>query len=123
LGLGTALGAVAVSARDDGPSRQQVVAERGAAFMPFDLDATTHIFEPTDTGGIQTVVADDPADNEQITLIRSHLRDEVKRFRRGDFGDPKSIHGHEMPGVRILASKSHELVGVPSSGVTDGSTT
>jgi hypothetical protein len=71
--------------------RQQLVAERGANVMPFDLDATTHIFEPTATGGVQTVVADDPSDTEQVGRVRDHLRRERDQFSVGEFGDrPRS---------------------------------
>lgn len=96
--------------RDDGlEARQREVAERGATIMPFDLEATTHVFAPTDDGGVQTVVADHPGDTEQIVLIRSHLRDEVAAFRSGDFGDPATIHGHEMPGLSVLEARSDRL--------------
>lgn len=83
-------------------SRQAEVAQRGASVMPFDLDRTTHQFTKTATGGVQTVVADDPQDATQITLIRQHLTEEVERFRRGDFTDPGRIHGNEMPGLEAL---------------------
>jgi hypothetical protein len=83
-------------------SRQAEVAERGASVMPFDLDRTTHQFTKTDTGGVQTVVADDPQDATQVTLIRQHLTAEVDRFRRGDFTDPARIHGNQMPGLEAL---------------------
>ncbi|MEE6258547.1 hypothetical protein [Plantactinospora sonchi] len=83
-------------------SRQSEVAERGASVMPFDLDRTTHQFSKTDTGGVQTVVADDLRDITQITLIRQHLTAEVERFRRGDFTDPARIHGGDMPGLEAL---------------------
>jgi hypothetical protein len=101
--------AIAVATRSDEPSRQQIVAARGAAVMPFDLDATTHVFDATDTGGVQTLVADDPTDAEQIALIRTHLRHEVERFRVGDFGDPASIHGHDMPGIGTLDANADAL--------------
>jgi hypothetical protein len=104
--VGAVVGVVVTSVRDDGPSRQETVAARGASVMPFDLDATTHAFDATETGGVQTVVADDPADDKQIALIRSHLQEEVRRFRMGDFGDPESIHDHDMPGVRTLAANA-----------------
>ncbi len=84
------------------PSRQAEVAERGASVMPFDLERTTHKFTKTDTGGVQTVNADDPQDTAQITLIRQHLTAEVDRFRRGDFTDPARIHGNQMPGLEAL---------------------
>ncbi|MEH0938594.1 hypothetical protein [Micromonospora psammae] len=70
--------------------------------MPFDLERTTHQFTKTDTGGVQTVVADDPQDTTQITLIQRHLTAEVDRFRRGDFTDPARIHGNQMPGLEAL---------------------
>ncbi|MGC7095096.1 hypothetical protein ACPZ19_10560 [Amycolatopsis lurida] len=82
--------------------RQAEVAERGASVMPFDLERTTHQFTKTGTGGVQTVVADDPRDTTQITLIQQHLTAEVDRFRRGDFADPARIHGNEMPGLEAL---------------------
>jgi hypothetical protein len=85
-----------------GDDRQDVVAERGAQVMPFDLDATTHHFVPTAEGGLQTVVADDPSDREQIELIQQHLQEEAAAFGRGDFGDPAQIHGADMPGLAAL---------------------
>ncbi len=45
--------------------------------MPFDLDATTHAFEPMDFGGIQTVVADVPTVADQIALVRAHPQAEA----------------------------------------------
>jgi hypothetical protein len=83
-------------------SRQAEIAQRGASVMPFDLDRTTHQFTKTDAGGVQTVVADDPRDTTQITLVRQHLSEEVDRFRRGDFTDPGRIHGTQMPGLDAL---------------------
>lgn len=84
--------------------RQDMVHDMGSQVMPFDLGATTHIFEMTKDGGIQEVIADDPSDAEQITLIRQHLQYEVMRFSSGDFSDPTSIHGNDMPGIRELAA-------------------
>jgi hypothetical protein len=104
------LGATLVVGRDDGgPSRQDVVAGRGADVMPFDLDATTHRFTPSQTGGTQVVVADDGSARAQIALVRRHLRAEAHRFRRGDFGDPAAIHGHDMPGIRVLAARADRV--------------
>jgi hypothetical protein len=91
---------------DDDPTRQEIVSERGASVMPFDLDATTHVFDVTDFGGIQTVVADDPSDAAQIELIRAHLRGETERFRAGDFDDPAAIHGDHMPGLATLEANA-----------------
>ena len=55
--------------------RQAEVAMRGAQVMPFDLEKTTHHFEPLPDGGLQTVVVDAPIDPEQVELIQSHLQE------------------------------------------------
>ncbi len=44
-----AVALVACGSDDNLTARQQAVAEAGAEVMPFDLDATTHIFTDTDT--------------------------------------------------------------------------
>jgi hypothetical protein len=82
--------------------RQAEVAQRGAAVMGFDLDSTTHRFETTDSGLVQSVTADDPGDEQQIRLVREHLAEQATRFAEGDFDDPAAIHGHDMPGLAEL---------------------
>ncbi|HVM51938.1 MAG TPA: hypothetical protein VM262_01960 [Acidimicrobiales bacterium] len=111
IGAGAGVVLVVGGGHDDGDrtAREELVAERGAQVMPFDLEATTHHFEPTDFGGVQRVVADDATDRRQIDLIRAHLRAEVDRFRAGDFGDPALIHGHDMPGLAVLEANAHTL--------------
>jgi len=103
---GAAVVAVAAAAAAaivvDGPSRQEQVAERGARVMPFSLEATTHVFDGDARGGIQRVIAKDRADAREVRLIREHLSDEARAFRRGDFSDPASIHGTAMPGLDEL---------------------
>lgn len=66
-------------------------------------------FEPTADGLVESVVADDPSDHEQVALIRSHLEQEAQRFRRGDYGDPARIHGDDMPGLDVLGPKSSAI--------------
>ena len=89
---------------NDGTSRQDEVAMRGAAVMPFDLNKTHHAFEQNATGGVETVRALDPADSAQIGLIRSHLRSVATKFASGDFSDPMAIHGDQMAGVGALSA-------------------
>jgi len=84
--------------------RRADVAERGAQVMPFDLEATTHVFRKTSDGGIQIVVADDSRDVAQVALVQQHLEEERDNFARGDFDDPAVIHGHDMDGVAELRS-------------------
>jgi hypothetical protein len=100
-------------------SRQAAVAERGASVMPFDLEKTTHVFTPTESGGVEEVVADDPTDEKQVSLIRGHLEKEAAAFRRGDYSDPSSIHGQDMPGLKELEA-DHEKVEVRYSELPDG---
>jgi hypothetical protein len=105
-------GAVALTGcSDDGDQaeRQAEVARRGAEVMPFDLDATTHRFESTDNGLVQTVTANDSDDSTQAALIREHLTHEAERFADGDFGDPASIHGHDMPGLAELEAGASDI--------------
>lgn len=83
-------------------ARQAEIAARSRQVMPFDLDHTTHHFAKAATGGVQTVTSDDPADAQQVKLIREHLTAEAARFSRGEYGDPASIHGGDMPGLRDL---------------------
>lgn len=90
-------------------SRQAEVAQKGAAVMPFDLMRTQHFFDDQSTGGVETVTANDPRDSKQVELIRAHLQTEAQRFARGDFSDPKAIHGDAMPGLKTLASAGGKL--------------
>ncbi|UUU36762.1 aspartate carbamoyltransferase [Streptomyces sp. CA-210063] len=101
--------------------RQEAVAERGRTVMPFDLEETTHHFTPTDTGGVQDVVADQPDDGKQVALIRTHLKQEAKAFGQGDFGDPAQIHGDSMPGLATL-EEGYERIEVRYKERTDGAT-
>lgn len=67
--------------------------------MPFDLEQTLHIFQKTDYGGLQDVIARDPSNTAQINLIREHLQDMAGKFQKGDFSGPAEIHGSSMPGL------------------------
>lgn len=118
-GAGCARGTPTATPATASPDRQAEVAGRGASVMPFDLERTTHRFTKTDRGGEQTVVADDPRDTEQITLIRRHLTQETERFRRGDFTDPASIHGGEMPGLALLRGHAGRIT-VEYAGTAEG---
>lgn len=103
-----AVWAIAACGDEPAESRQEEVAAMGSMVMPFDLERTTHVFEKTDFGGLQTVVSDD-GDAEQIELIRSHLAEEAERFSRGDFHDPSMIHGDDMAGLHALVTGYEKL--------------
>jgi hypothetical protein len=89
--------------------QQEHVHQMGQTVMPFDLDKTTHIFEMTDSGGVQSVVVKDAQDKDQVELIRQHLRHEAEAFQQGDYADPTSLHGATMPGLSELESHHAEI--------------
>jgi hypothetical protein len=100
---GLAIAALQSGDRKDATTdRQAQVAANGAHVMPFDLTRTTHVFTDTDTGGREVVTTNDPADAQQIGLIRGHLKGLVPKFSSGDFSDPAAIHGDAMPGLAQL---------------------
>lgn len=92
-----------------GADRLNEIAERGSHVMPFALDKTRHVFEKTPTGGIQQVVALDPADKDQIGLIRKHLSQLAEHFKQGDFSGPKRIHGADVPGTDALSEGAAKM--------------
>lgn len=104
------LGAAPGFAQDHvGMARQDEVARKGAEVMPFDLALTTHYFDDSATGGVETVTANDLHDQRQVELIRSHLAHEATQFGHGDFSDPATIHGKDMPGLKTLAAAGDKL--------------
>lgn len=112
-----ALGAFSLVFAGD-PTRQTQVERKSERVMPFSMDATMHRFDPTADGGVQTVMADD-GDAKQVALVRSHLRKEAAAFARGDFNDPASIHGRDMPGLRAMHAGA-KRIGVRYADVPNG---
>jgi hypothetical protein len=90
-------------------ARQATVEQRSESVMPFDMNRTMHMFMPSASGGVQSVVSND-GDAHQIALIRSHLRTEARAFARGDYSDPGSIHGMTMPGLAKLHAGARHIV-------------
>jgi len=83
-------------------TRQEHVHHGGQSVMPFDLAKTTHIFRMTDFGGVESVIVKDATEKSQVALIQQHLQHEAVAFQRGDYSDPASLHGADMPGLRDL---------------------
>lgn len=83
-------------------TQQEHVHRMSHDVMPFDMSKTLHIFRMTESGGIESVVARDAGDAEQVNLIRQHLKHESEKFQRGDYSDPARLHGMDMPGLREL---------------------
>lgn len=106
---GAALAGCGAGHHDASSNRQAAVRARGQQVMPFRLDRTTHVFDKTATGGVESVVAKTSTDGAQIPLIRQHLRKEQRLFARGDFQDPMAIHGMTMPGIDVLRRGAAKL--------------
>lgn len=83
-------------------TQQEHVHNMSHGVMPFDMAKTVHIFRMTESGGIQRVVVKDAGDTNQIALIQHHLHMESELFQHGDYSDPVSLHGAEMPGLKEL---------------------
>jgi hypothetical protein len=98
------LGFIYITNQRSTESRQAEVREKGAEVMPFELDKTTHIFQKTDDGGVQQVIAKDPKDGKNISLIQEHLKEEADNFQKGDYSDPAFIHGVNMAGLSDLSN-------------------
>jgi len=90
------------SASVSAQTRQEQVHQMGHSIMPFDLSKTVHIFKMTESGGVQRVIAKDPAATDQIALIQMHLQHEAEMFQHGNYSDPASLHGSDMPGLKDL---------------------
>jgi hypothetical protein len=90
-------------------TKQEHVHHKGHSVMPFDLARTTHIFRMTESGGVQRVVVKDATAKDQVPLIQQHLRHEAEAFQRGDYSDPASLHGTDMPGLKELQAGAKEI--------------
>lgn len=132
--IALALAALTAAAHAAEPShdlttRQEDVARRGAAVMPFDLNATTHAFAKEETGGTQRVTAKPGTGTtltaqsevaEQVARVRSHLKSIAAQFAAGNFAAPTAIHGAQMPGLAALRAAPPGLVMVRYGDVPGG---
>lgn len=90
-------------------THQEHVHQMGHSVMPFDVSKTVHIFKMTESGGVQRVIAKDANASDQIVLIQQHLRHEAEKFQRGDYGDPATLHGADMPGLKELQAGASRI--------------
>ena len=90
-------------------TRQEHVHQMAHSVMPFDVSKTVHIFKMTESGGVQSVIAKDANASDQIALIQQHLRHEAEKFQRGDYGDPATLHGADMPGLKELQAGASRI--------------
>jgi len=100
--------------------RLDEVAQRGSHVMPFNLEQTTHVFSKTEKGGVQQVIVKDPANTEQIKLIREHLTKISDEFKQGNFSNPVRIHGDTMPGLDELRKAKPKQIDIVYKELPDG---
>lgn len=99
--------------------RQHMIHSESHLVMPFDMNKVTHYFIKTDTGGILMIKTKNAGDTAQTSLIVSHLKKEYKLFSNADFRDPKTLHGVDMPGLKVL-SESKGKFKVEFKKLSDG---
>lgn len=88
---------------------QEHVHHMGHNVMPFDLSKTTHIFQMTESGGVERIIIRDASARDQVTMIQQHLQLESIAFQRGDYSDPASLHGANMPGLQELRAGASQV--------------
>lgn len=96
------------------------VATRSVDVMPFNLHDTKHHFVKNAEGGVQQVVARASDDNNQVELVRTHLKEIREQFLQGDFSGPAHIHGDDMPGLRELRESKPGQVEITYKVVDSG---
>ena len=109
-----------VLAQPASPERLNEVTQRGMHVMPFDLKQTQHIFNKTETGGVQQVIVREAGNSKQIDLIRQHLTKISGEFSHGDFSNPEKIHGKDMPGLAVLRTAKSGQLQVQYKELPDG---
>ncbi len=100
--------------------RLDEVVQRGSHVMHFVLEQTTHVFSKTAKGGVQQVIVKDPANTEQIKLIREHLTKISDEFKQGNFSNPAKIHGDTMPGLDELRKAKPNQIDIVYKELPDG---
>ena len=90
--------------------RQHMIHMESPTVMPFNMDKVTHYFIKNDQGGVLMIKTKDMNDTTQAKLIQKHLKKEYKLFSQADFRDPKSLHGKNMPGLKILSESKGKFI-------------
>jgi hypothetical protein len=89
--------------------RREMIHSRSSMVMPFNMNKVTHFFIKTKNGGILMIKSKNAQDTLQIGLIRDHLKKEHKLFSNADFKDPKTLHGANMPGLKVLTNSKNKF--------------
>ena len=90
--------------------RQHMIHMESPMVMPFNMNKVTHYFIKNNKGGILMIKTKDINDTTQAKLVQKHLKKECKLFSQADFRDPKSLHGKNMPGLKILSASKDKFI-------------
>lgn len=90
-------------------TQQERVHHMSSDVMPFDVSKAMHIFRMTEDGGVERVIAKEPAVGEIIVKIQQHLQHEAEQFQKGDYADPANLHGAEMPALKELQERASQI--------------
>src|SRR6266508_3822491 len=115
IGTGCALAGQTVS----GIHHQVASDPNSAPGGSFDRASMARSFRTIDVGGVEQVVAQDPANQAQLDQIRAYLQEETARFQQGHYEDPAKTHGMEMPGSKELEA-GYGRIQVSYSDLPDG---
>lgn len=96
-----------ISSLTKGPARRRPTPDRRVAAVL--AVAASRAPESVPPCCYQRVVADAPRDRSEVRLIRRSCARRPEAFRRGEFADPASIHGEEMPGLAALQTGSKRI--------------
>ena len=89
--------------------RQEMIHSKSPMVMPFEMNKVTHYFINKDDGGELLIKVKNKKDTAQVALIRDHLLKEQKLFSKKDFRDPKTLHGADMPGLKVLSDSTKKF--------------
>ncbi len=99
--------------------RQHMIHSESHMVMPFDMNKVTHYFIKNNQGGVLMIKTKNKKDTAQAALIQSHLKKEGKLFSNADFRDPKTLHGMNMPGLKVLSGSKGKFK-VKYKNLSDG---
>jgi len=110
----------ATLAQPTSPERLNEVTSRGMHVMAFDHQQSQHLFNKTETGGVQQVTVRDAGNSKQIELIRQHMVKISGEFNRGDFSNSEKIHGKDVPGLATLRTAKPGQLDIQYQALSNG---
>lgn len=100
-------------------TRQEDIHQHAHDVMPFDMSKTVHIFKMTEHGGVQRVVTREAGARDEVGLIQQHLMHEAAQFQNGNYADPMTLHGTDMPGIKELQEGASRIT-ISYTALPDG---